>query len=427
MPNSISDPIAVIGLGYVGLPLAAALARHFSVFGYDVNSTRVGELSTGHDRTGELSKEALNDAKQNGLVITDQLDTIRSACIYIVTVPTPIDRHQQPDLNPLIGASTTVGSVLAPQDLVIFESTVYPGTTEEVCVPVLEQTSGLKFNEGFTVGYSPERINPGDGENSLSNIIKITSGSTPAAAEVVDNLYKTIITAGTYQAPSIRIAEAAKVVENTQRDVNIALMNELAMLFHRLDIDTQEVLKAAGTKWNFLNFVPGLVGGHCIGVDPYYLAYKAQSVGHDPQLILTSRHINDAMGDHITGRIAKHMLTRQISPQNASALILGLTFKENCPDLRNSRVIDIVHGLQELGLKVDCHDPYALEDEAVTDYGLSLVTEPEKGHYDVIVLAVAHDAYRQMPAEEIVSWAKADRVIFDVKGILPAGLADDHL
>ncbi len=423
----MDQTVAVIGLGYVGLPLAAALSEHYPVLGYDVSDRRVTELNIGRDRTGELSEERLSEAVKQGLVITGELEAIRPADVYIVTVPTPIDRQRQPDLSPLMGASTTVGQVLSRGNLVIFESTVYPGTTEEVCVPILEQTSGLVFNQDFLVGYSPERINPGDSQSSLTSIMKITSGSTPQAAQQVDALYQQIISAGTYSAPSIRVAEAAKVVENTQRDVNIALMNELSMLFSRLDIDTHEVLKAAGTKWNFLPFVPGLVGGHCIGVDPYYLAYKAQSVGHDPQLILTSRHINDSMGDHITGRIAKLMLTHQISPANARALVLGITFKENCPDIRNSRVIDIVHGLEELGLAVDCHDPHAHPEEAKDSFGLNLIKAPVAAAYDVIVLAVAHDEYKAMSSEEIMAWARTPRVVFDVKGILPTTAADDRL
>jgi len=367
--------IAVIGLGYVGLPLAVEFGKHRPVIGFDVKPARIAELRKGHDGTREVTPEELAAAEH--LTVTDDADALRAASIYIVTVPTPIDAHKRPDLTPLLKASETVGAMLKPGDIVIYESTVYPGATEEDCVPVLERASGLTFNKDFFCGYSPERINPGDKAHRLPDICKVTSGSTPEIAGAVDDLYSAIITAGTHKAPSIRVAEAAKVIENTQRDLNIALVNELAMIFNRMDMDTEAVLKAAGTKWNFLPFRPGLVGGHCIGVDPYYLTHKAEATGYHPQVILSGRRINDGMGAYVAGQMVKAMLKRGMTVSGMRVLVLGFAFKENCPDLRNTRVVDVVAELRDYGVQVDVHDPWVDADEARAEYGLELVEAPE--------------------------------------------------
>jgi len=422
---AISAPLAVIGLGYVGLPLAVEFGKRRPVVGFDLKRGRIEELRRGLDRTREVSAEELAAARHLGF--TDDPAELARCTVFIVTVPTPIDRHKRPDLTALLAASETVGKALKPGDLVIYESTVYPGCTEEDCVPVLERASGLVFNRDFTVGYSPERINPGDPEHRLPTIKKVTSGSTPEAAERVDALYREIITAGTHQAPSIRVAEAAKVIENTQRDVNIALINELAILFNRLGIDTQAVLEAAGTKWNFLPFRPGLVGGHCIGVDPYYLTHKAQEIGHHPEIILAGRRLNDAMGAYVAGRVVKLLIKRRRPVEGARALILGLTFKENCPDLRNTRVIDLIAELQDYGMQVDVHDPWVDPEEARQEYGLELTQKPRLGSYDAIVLAVAHRQYREMGAGAIRAWLKAGGVVYDVKHVLPREAVEGRL
>lgn len=387
--------IAIIGLGYVGLPLAVEFGKHYRTIGFDINSNRIEELRQGHDRTREISNDELRQALH--LALTADAETIRSATVYIVTVPTPIDEHKRPDLRPLLSASRTVGRVLKPGDTVVYESTVYPGATEEDCVPVLEAESGLRFNEGFTVGYSPERINPGDKEHRLTTITKVTSGSTPQAAEFIDNLYGSIITAGTYRAESIKVAEAAKVIENTQRDVNIALVNELALLFNKLGIDTHQVLAAAGTKWNFLKFTPGLVGGHCIGVDPYYLTHKAQAVGHHPEVILAGRRINDSMGQYVADQVVLLMARKGLPVGGARVVVLGLAFKENCPDIRNTRVIDVVNRLREYGIEVSVCDPWVDPVDAKEEYGITLVDlhqTPATG-YDGVVLAVNHREFAQ--------------------------------
>ena len=425
MQETMSPLIALIGLGYVGLPLAVEFGKRRPVIGYDLKRTRIEELRRGLDRTREVSAAELAAARH--LRVTDDAAELARCTVFIVTVPTPIDRHKRPDITALLAASHTVGQALKPGDLVIYESTVYPGCTEEDCVPVLERASGLVFNRDFTVGYSPERINPGDPEHRLSTIKKVTSGSTPEAAERVDALYREIITAGTHKAPSIRVAEAAKVIENTQRDVNIALINELAILFDRLGLDTQAVLEAAGTKWNFLPFRPGLVGGHCIGVDPYYLTHKAQEVGHHPEIILAGRRLNDAMGAYVAGRVVKLLIKRRRPVEGARALVLGLTFKENCPDLRNTRVIDLIAELQDYGMHVDVHDPWADPQEARQEYGLELTAEPEPGTYEAIVLAVAHRQYRDLGAEAIRAWLREGGVLYDVKHVLPLESVDGRL
>lgn len=406
-------PIAVIGLGYVGLPLAVEFGKKRSVIGFDINADRIAELKSGHDQTRETSAEELAEATY--LRLTSDPADLTEAKVFIVTVPTPIDAHKRPDLTPLLKASETVGRALKTGDIVIYESTVYPGATEEDCVPVLERVSGLRFNEDFFCGYSPERINPGDKDHRLTTIRKVTSGSTPEVADKVDALYASIITAGTYKADSIRVAEAAKVIENTQRDLNIALVNELAIIFNRMNIDTDAVLRAAGTKWNFLPFRPGLVGGHCIGVDPYYLTHKAESLGYHPQVILAGRRINDGMGAYVAGRMVKAMIRKGIAVKGARVLVLGLTFKENCPDLRNTRVIDVVAELADYGISVDVHDPWADQDEAMQEYGIALIREPELGSYDGIILAVAHDAYRSSGLDNLQAFAGKSSVFFDLK------------
>ncbi|WP_282096365.1 nucleotide sugar dehydrogenase [Epibacterium ulvae] len=409
-----ASKVAIVGLGYVGLPLAVEFGKIRPTLGFDINTSRIAALRGGQDSTGEVTAAELAEAAH--LEITDDLDTLRTAQIYVVTVPTPIDAHKRPDLSPLIAASKTVGAVLKPGDLVIYESTVYPGATEEDCVPVLEQVSGLTFNRDFCVGYSPERINPGDKTHRLPNIVKVTAGSTPEAAAKVDTLYGEIITAGTHRAESIKVAEAAKVIENTQRDLNIALVNELAQIFHRMDLDTEAVLRAAGTKWNFLPFRPGLVGGHCIGVDPYYLTHKAESLGHHPQVILAGRRINDRMGAYVAGEVVKLMLQRDISVSAQSrVLVLGLTFKENCPDLRNTGVLHLIRELQDYGLNVDVHDPYANPQDALREYDLTLCSDPAQGRYDAVVLAVAHEDYRSQGAATLRAYGRKTHVFYDLK------------
>lgn len=408
--------LAVIGLGYVGLPLAVEFGKKRTVIGFDINPRRIEELRAGTDRTLEVEPEELAAAKW--VHYTADPNELAAANVFIVTVPTPIDEFKQPQLEPLIRASETIGKVLKKGDIVIYESTVFPGATEGVCVPVLESVSGLRYNEDFFAGYSPERINPGDKQNRLPSIVKVTSGSTPEIADKVDALYAEIITAGTHKAPSIKVAEAAKVIENTQRDVNIALINELALIFNRLGIDTEDVLKAAGTKWNFLPFRPGLVGGHCIGVDPYYLTHKAQSIGYHPEIILAGRRLNDGMGSYVAAQLIKAMLKQCIQIQGARVLILGLSFKENCPDLRNTRVIDIVNELREYGVETDIYDPWVDPQEAQEEYQISLLSELQEQQYDGIVLAVAHDQFRAMGAQGIRRLGRERHVLYDLKYVL---------
>ncbi|MGV0908808.1 Vi polysaccharide biosynthesis UDP-N-acetylglucosamine C-6 dehydrogenase TviB [Martelella sp. FOR1707] len=417
--------IAIIGLGYVGLPLAVEFGKRRPVIGFDINQGRIDALRAGRDSTLEVSEDELGEASH--LSFTADPADLAAASVYIVTVPTPIDAHKRPDLTPLIKASETLGKVLKRGDIVIYESTVYPGATEEDCVPVLERISGLTFNKDFFAGYSPERINPGDKTHRLPDIRKVTSGSTPEIAEEVDQLYASIITAGTYKAESIRVAEAAKVIENTQRDLNIALINELAIIFNKMGIDTEAVLKAAGTKWNFLPFRPGLVGGHCIGVDPYYLTHKAEEIGYHPQVILAGRRINDGMGAYVAGQLVKAMLKRRIQVDGARVLVLGLTFKENCPDLRNTRVVDVVRELQDYGIEVDTHDPWTDADEVRHEYGLDLVMTPQECSYDGIVLAVAHDQFKAMGADAMRGFGKPDHVLYDLKNVLDAQQSDLRL
>jgi len=417
--------IAMIGLGYVGLPLAVEFGKKYPTVGFDINQARVDELKTGHDHTLEVSDEELKEATH--LSYTADIEEIKQCNIYIVTVPTPIDEYKQPDLTPLEKASALLGKIIKQDDIVIYESTVYPGATEEVCVPILEQVSGLVFNQGFFVGYSPERINPGDKEHRVTNILKVTAGSTDAIAEKVDQLYQSVITAGTHKASSIKVAEAAKVIENTQRDVNIALINELALIFNRLGIDTEEVLLAAGTKWNFLPFRPGLVGGHCIGVDPYYLTYKAQSIGYNPEIILSGRRINDGMGEYVVSRLVKLMLRNRIHVRESNVLIMGLTFKENCPDLRNTRVVDIIKELQTYGVNIHVYDPWVDADEAFEEYGIKPVATLEEDKFDAILLAVAHEQFKQMDIKQIRALGKADSVVYDLKYLFPADQTDERL
>ncbi len=409
-------PIAIIGLGYVGLPLAVAFGNNRPVVGFDVSRSRIAELREGHDSTREVEPQDLKAAEQ--LTYTDALDDLRSCGIFIIAVPTPIDRANRPDLNLLVKASRSVGQVMRHGAIVIYESTVYPGCTREVCVPVLEQASGLKFNDEFFVGYSPERINPGDKAHRLTTITKVTSGSTPEAAEAVDALYASIVEAGTHRAPSIEVAEAAKVIENTQRDLNIALMNELAIIFAKLDLDTSEVLAAAGSKWNFLPFKPGLVGGHCIGVDPYYLTHRAQEIGYHPEVILAGRRINDGMGRQVADRVARLMMRRGFPVVGSRILVMGLTFKENCPDLRNSKVIDVIRGLQEYRAQIEVWDPWANRGDARHEFDLELETgEPASGRYDAIILAVGHSAFTAMGAKKVRDFGRPNAVLFDVKGV----------
>jgi UDP-N-acetyl-D-galactosamine dehydrogenase len=417
--------LAIIGLGYVGLPLAAEFGRYRSVVGFDINQRRIDELKAGNDLTLETTKEELTAAKN--LTFTSRPDDLRGCNCFIVTVPTPIDEHKRPDLTPLIKASETVGKVLKQGDIVIYESTVYPGCTEEDCVPVLEKHSGLKFNQDFFCGYSPERINPGDKEHRVTTIKKVTSGSTPGIADLIDALYNQIITAGTHKADSIKVAEAAKVIENTQRDLNIALINELALIFNKMGIDTEAVLKAAGSKWNFLPFRPGLVGGHCIGVDPYYLTHKAQAIGYHPEVILAGRRLNDSMGTYVVAQLVKAMTKKRIQVEGAKVLVLGLTFKENCPDLRNTRVVDIVSELNDYNCDVDVYDPWVTVEEALHEYGITPVIQPKAGSYDAIILAVAHHQFKDMGNAGIRALGKPISVLYDLKYVLTAQESDLRL
>jgi UDP-N-acetyl-D-glucosamine/UDP-N-acetyl-D-galactosamine dehydrogenase len=417
--------IAVIGLGYVGLPLAVEFGKKYRTVGFDVNPARIKELKAGRDVTLETTGAELKATRK--LRFSAQAKDIKSCNVFIVTVPTPIDRYKRPDLTPLLKASETVGRALKKGDLVIYESTVYPGCTEEICVPVLERFSSLRFNKEFYCGYSPERINPGDKQHRLATVKKVTSGSMPRIADLVNALYASIITAGTHQASSIKVAEAAKVIENTQRDVNIALINELALIFKRIGIDTEEVLRAAGTKWNFLHFRPGLVGGHCIGVDPYYLTHKATEIGYHPEMILAGRRINDGMGAYVAQQTVKLMTERRIMVADSRILILGLAFKENCPDLRNSKVVDIVQELQRFDARVDVYDPWVDTDGAFREYGLRLIGSPKPAGYDAIVLAVGHDQFKSMGVRKIRGWAKKTSVLYDVKYLFDADQTDGRL
>ena len=417
--------IGIIGMGYVGLPLAVEFGKKYATIGFDINANRIKELKSGKDSTLEVEPEELK--KVTNLQYTSELDQIAGCDVYIVTVPTPIDEFKQPDLRPLKSASLTVGKVLNQGNIVIYESTVYPGATEEVCVPILENESGLTFNRDFFAGYSPERINPGDKEHRVSTIKKVTSGSTPEIAEFVDQLYKSIITAGTHKASSIKVAEAAKVIENTQRDVNIALINELALIFNRLGIDTQAVLEAAGSKWNFLPFRPGLVGGHCIGVDPYYLTHKAQAIGYQPEVILAGRRINDGMGKYVANQVVKLMVKQAIPVANSNILILGLTFKENCPDLRNTRVVDIVEELNSYNANVDIYDPWVDKEEAKAEYGINMIDALDGEKYDAIILAVAHKQFAELGVDKILKSAKNEHILYDIKHLLSKELVDGRL
>ena len=425
LPDRNDVRIAIIGLGYVGLPLAAAFGRQYPTLGFDIDAARIEELRRHHDHTLEMSPEELQASTR--LTCSSDPAELAGCNVFIVTVPTPIDEYKRPDLRPLESASRTVGRAIARGGVAIFESTVYPGATEEVCVPIIERESGLAFNRDFYAGYSPERINPGDKEHRLETILKVTSGSTPEVADFVDALYASVVTAGTHKASSIRVAEAAKVIENTQRDVNIALINELALIFGRLGIDTHEVLEAAGTKWNFLPFRPGLVGGHCIGVDPYYLTHKAQQIGYHPEVILAGRRINDAMGGHVAQRVVKLMQQRGLHTAGAKVLVLGLAFKENCPDLRNTRVTDIIDELRTYSVDVDVHDPWVSPAQALHEYGISPVAEPAAGSYDAVVLAVAHREFVALGAEGVRALCKPDAIVFDVKRALPRDRVDGCL
>lgn len=409
--------IAIIGLGYVGLPLAVEFGKHVATVGFDINLERIQALKNGIDHTLEVSEQQLKQT--NFLNYSSDIQQLAESNFYIVTVPTPIDDFKQPDLTPLVKASQSIAGILKKGDIVVYESTVYPGATEEVCIPVLEQHSGLKFNQDFFVGYSPERINPGDKQRHVTNILKITSGSTVEVADYIDDVYNLIITAGTYKAPNIKVAEAAKVIENTQRDVNIALMNELALIFNKMGIDTEEVLKAAGTKWNFLNFRPGLVGGHCIGVDPYYLTHKAQSIGLHPEIILAARRLNDRMGEYVATQLIKEMVKQRIQVVGARILVMGLSFKENCPDIRNTKIVDLIEALKEYDLDLDIYDPWVDAAEVEKEYGLRPITRLDANHqYDAIVLALAHDQFRQMSAGDFKELGKAKYVLYDLKYIL---------
>ena len=421
-----SNPtIAVIGLGYVGLPLAVEFGKHYKTIGFDINQNRIAELRQGIDGTLEVEKEELLSSSK--LTFSSNVNDLNDANVYIVTVPTPVDDHKRPDLTPLIRASNMLGKVVSKGDVVVYESTVYPGATEEDCIPLIEKESGLRYNVDFFAGYSPERINPGDKEHRLTTIKKITSGSTPEIAEFVDSLYRSIVTAGTHKASSIRVAEAAKVIENTQRDLNIALVNELALIFNRMGIDTLDVLEAAGTKWNFLPFRPGLVGGHCIGVDPYYLTHKAQEVGYSPEVILAGRRINDGMGQYVVSQVVKKMLKKRIHIEDANVLILGLTFKENCPDIRNTRVVDLVREFNDYGANVDVFDPWVNPIDAQHEYDITPISEPPQGKYDAILLAVAHGQFREMGVEKIRKLGRRDCILYDIKSILPKDQVDGRL
>ena len=409
----MKEKIAIIGLGYVGLPLAHAFSKKYEVVGYDIVQSRVDELNKGYDRTLELDNKQLNNAISNGMKFTTNLEDIKECNVFIVTVPTPIDKDNKPLLTPLIKSSQSIGKVLKKDDIVIYESTVYPGVTEDVCVPELEKYSRLKFNEDFFCGYSPERINPGDKEHTVTKILKITSGSTPAIAKKVDDLYASIITAGTHLAPTIKVAEAAKVIENSQRDINIAFVNELSIIFNKLGINTNDVLEAAGTKWNFLKFKPGLVGGHCIGVDPYYLTHKAQQIGYNPEIILAGRRLNDNMGIYVANQVIKLMIKKGHKIEGSNVLVLGITFKENCPDIRNSRVIDVIEELQEFGCNIDIYDPWADKEEVKHEYSLELQDELNTNDYDAVVLTVSHDEFKTLDIKP-----SSDTVVYDIKSIL---------
>jgi len=423
--NAKDTRIAVIGLGYVGLPLAVEFGKRYLTTGFDINRSRIAALISGHDSTLEVDTAALESAAH--LSYTTDVDKLKTCNIYIVTVPTPIDIHKRPDLSPLEKASETVGKVLSKDDIVIYESTVYPGATEEVCVPILEKYSGLTFNKNFYCGYSPERINPGDKEHRVTTIKKVTSGSTLEIADKVDALYRSIITAGTHKASSIKVAEAAKVIENTQRDINIALINELALIFRRLGIDTEEVLKAAGSKWNFLPFRPGLVGGHCIGVDPYYLSHKAMKVGYYPEIILTGRKLNDSMSKYVANEIINLMTKKRIQVVDSNILVMGLTFKEDCPDIRNTRVVDVVQELSGFHCNIDVYDPWIDKEESIREYGITPVEQPEPGKYDAVIIAVAHHQFKAMGITAIRALGKKNHVLYDIKYILPAEKVDGRL
>ncbi|MFX2101247.1 Vi polysaccharide biosynthesis UDP-N-acetylglucosamine C-6 dehydrogenase TviB [Acinetobacter baumannii] len=417
--------IAIIGLGYVGLPLAVEFGKHKPTIGFDINTDRIQELKSGHDHTLEVTSDELKHVHQ--LSYTADIEDLKTANFFIVTVPTPIDDFKQPDLTPLVKASQSIAKVLKKGDIVVYESTVYPGATEEVCIPELEKYSGLNFNKDFFVGYSPERINPGDKQRRVTNILKITSGSTPDVADYIDQVYNLIIEVGTHKAPTIKVAEAAKVIENTQRDVNIALINELALIFNKMGIDTEDVLKAAGTKWNFLNFRPGLVGGHCIGVDPYYLTHKAQSIGLHPEIILAARRLNDRMGEYVATQLIKEMVKQRIQVVGARILILGLSFKENCPDIRNTKIVDMVKALKEYDLDLDIYDPWVDSAEVEGEYGLAPVTELKQDHYDAIVIAVAHDQFKAMSSQELIALGKEKHVLYDLKYVLDKEQSDIRL
>jgi len=425
MQNLEDTKLAIIGLGYVGLPLAAEFGKHYDTLGFDINQRRIDELSNGVDHTLEVTAEELAQATR--LRFSSQLADLADRNVFIVTVPTPIDSAKRPDLTPLIRASETLAKVLKRGDIVVYESTVYPGCTEEVCVPLLEKGSGLVFNKDFFAGYSPERINPGDKQHRVTSILKVTSGSTPETADFVDRLYGSIITAGTHKASSLKVAEAAKVIENTQRDLNIALVNDLSILFNKLGIDTLEVLQAAGTKWNFLPFRPGLVGGHCISVDPYYLTHKAQEVGHHPDVILAGRRTNDSMGPYVASEVIRLMVRKGINPVRARVLVLGLAFKENCPDLRNTRVVDIVHALREYNAEVDVHDPWVNTAEAEHEYALTPIGALHRGSYDAVIIAVGHRQFVELGAEGIRALGKPSSVVYDVKYVLPREAVDGRL
>ena len=417
--------IAVIGLGYVGLPLAIEFSKKRKVIGFDINKDRIDELERGIDITGEMSEEELSEGIH--LNYTTKLDNIKDCTIFIITVPTPIDKHKKPDLTPLEKSSSSIGKIIKKNDIIIYESTVYPGATEEVCVPILEQQSGLTFNKDFYCGYSPERINPGDKKHRIADIKKVTSGSTPDIATEIDELYQEIIIAGTHKASSIKIAEAAKIIENTQRDLNIALINELALIFNKLDIDTESVLKAAGTKWNFLPFRPGLVGGHCIGVDPYYLTHKANEVGYNPEMILAGRKMNDSMGLYVANEVTKLMTKKKISIANANVLIMGLAFKENCPDHRNTRIIDLVEVFEGFNCNVDVYDPWVNKDKASHEYNIQLIDKPRKSNYDAIVIAVGHNEFKALTEDQFRTFGKVNHVLYDVKYLLQVDESDGRL
>lgn len=417
--------IGIIGQGYVGLPLAVEFGKKYPTVGFDINTKRIEELKKGHDFTLEVSPEELSESPF--ISYSSNVDELKDCNVYIVTVPTPIDKNKQPDLTPLVKASAMLATVINQDDIIIYESTVYPGATEEVCIPEVEQHSGLVFNKDFYAGYSPERINPGDKSRRVTNILKITSGSTPEVSDFIDSLYQSIITAGTYKTSSIQVAEAAKVIENTQRDLNIALINELAVIFNKLNIDTEEVLKAAGTKWNFLPFRPGLVGGHCISVDPYYLTHKAESIGYNPEVILAGRRINDSMGQYVVSQLVKKMLKRKLPVNGANVLVMGLTFKENCPDVRNTGVIDILAELAEFEINIEVYDPWVNHEEAKQEYNVDLIDSPKKGHYEAIIFAVAHNEFKALSEQDIKALMKKEHVIYDLKYILDAEISDIRL